>query len=507
MSQSLQLDTYAGPVAEAIERLVEENAVTRFWEKDPTLWAPAPADEVGAFLGWIDVLPKIQARVAEINDFAADIAGAGFTRVVLAGMGGSSLCPLVLSQVFPTAIPFHVLDSTHPDEIKRVEDGGNLSTTLFIIASKSGSTAEPTSFDSYFFDRVGKPENFVAITDPGSPFQTSAESRNFRKVFLNYADIGGRYSALSLFGMVPAALMGIDIRQFLDRAALFAERHQTGFGEAFQLGAALGTLANAGRDKLTFLTDAKWASYGLWLEQLIAESTGKHEKGILPIAGEAQGTREAYGLDRVFAFIGQHVPAHASEFIPNIFVSLTDPYDLGAEFLRWEIATAIAGKIIGINPFDQPNVQESKDITKAYLKRITVEGGLPERAIDHGLHEFTDDLKPGDYLAIQAYIPETADNSHRLAELQTEFRNIYRCAVTCGYGPRFLHSTGQFHKGGPKSGRFLQIVDTPTWDAAIPGQTASWAQFVDAQARGDREALEAHGLKVFTTTLENLSDK
>jgi glucose-6-phosphate isomerase len=500
MSQTLSLDSYAGAVAENVQAFVDQDAVNRFWAKDPTLWAPAPSAEVGAFLGWIDVIEKIQSRLPEITEFAFEIAQSGFTRVVLAGMGGSSLCPLVLSSVFKPAIPFHGMDSTHPDEIKRVQDGGDLATTLFIIASKSGSTAEPTAFDAYFFDLVGKPENFVAITDPGSPFHQSAEARGYRKIFLNYADIGGRYSALSLFGMVPAALMGIDVAKFLDRTALFAKRHHDGFGEAFQLGCALGTLANVGRDKLTILTDPKWSTYGLWLEQLIAESTGKHGKGILPVAGEALGAPEAYADDRVFAYIGGIHP----HLTPNVHINLNDPYDLGADFLRWEIATAIAGAVIGINPFDQPNVQESKDITKAYLKRIDEDGQLPPWVLDHGLHEFTDDLEPGEYLSIQAYIPETPANAHRLAELQADFRNIYRVAVTSGFGPRFLHSTGQFHKGGPKTGRFLQIVDTPTWDAAIPGQTATWAQFVDAQARGDREALEAHGLKVFTTTLENL---
>jgi glucose-6-phosphate isomerase len=469
----------------------------RFWAKDPTLWPAGDADAVAGMLGWIDVLPKMIDRIDEIEEFVASVRREGFTQVVLCGMGGSSLAPLVLANAFKGGLPLHVLDSTHPEDVLAVDV---TPTTLFIVASKSGSTAEPTAFANYFFAKAANPNQFVAITDPGSPFQSAAEGLGYRKVFLNYADIGGRFSALSLFGIVPAALLGVDVRRFLTAALDYLETNQE-FSEPFQLGEELGRLALNGVNKLTILTTPEWATFGLWLEQLVAESTGKLGKGILPIAGEPVGAPEAYGQDRFFALIGEGVESPVAG-APSTGSDLNDPYQLGAEFLRWEIATATAGAVLEINPFDQPNVQESKDVTKKILAVIEATGDLPAfPAESRSLSEFLADVAPGDYVAIQAYLHETPELHAHLTALQAAIRDSKHVPVTLGYGPRFLHSTGQFHKGGPNVGHFVQFFDNPTADAAIPGQKATWRQFVRAQALGDAEALRAKDRRVFALDL------
>ncbi len=519
-TMSVALDRY-GP--DALAQLVKIKGIKfadRFWSKDSGLWpAGAPAD-VHGMLGWVDVLPKVNARLGEIEAFVADIKSAGFTRVVLAGMGGSSLAPYVLASTFPAVVgglPLTVLDSTDPVSILKIEEEGPLDTTLFIVASKSGSTAEPTAFDAYFFDKVGKPQNFVAITDPGSPFEASARSRNYRHVFLNYADIGGRFSALSLFGLIPAALLGLDVKRFIDEATAVADANRTTEGDAFWLGAILGQSCLDQQNKLTILTTKSLASFGLWLEQLVAESTGKNERGILPIAGESLGEPNQYGQDRLFVYLRfagdaeLDVEPLKKAGHPVITIDFDDAYGIPQEFLRWEIATAVAGHVIDINPFDQPNVQESKDVTKRLLKIVEDEGKLP--AVPGGITEaemviygedeaddfadawfiFLGDAAPGDFVSIQAYLPESDALTHELTGLQTALRNELGLAITLGYGPRFLHSTGQYHKGGTNSGFFIQFTADHPKDAPIPGHVASWAVFIDAQAQGDLEALRAKG--------------
>ncbi|MDX2066594.1 MAG: hypothetical protein SFX74_12715 [Fimbriimonadaceae bacterium] len=474
----------------------------RFWAKDATLWANSDPVAVASMLGWVDVLPKMLARVAEITEFVEDVRSAGFDRVVLAGMGGSSLAPYVFAQAFgvqPGGLPLTVLDSTHPDTVRAVREIAT-DRTLFIVASKSGSTAEPTAFDRYFFEFAADPSRFVAITDPGSPFAQSAEARGFRKVFLNYAEIGGRYSALSFFGLVPAALLGHDVAALITAAMVYA----TDAEDAFRIGTALGVAAQHGRDKLTLLTAPETASFGLWLEQLVAESTGKQGVGIFPVAGEGPLASDAYGDDRLFATFGVPAPDAAPA---TITLSAIDSAPaLVREFLRWEIATAVSGIVLGINPFDQPNVQESKDVTKAVLAQVDATGTLPAEpdllaaeAID--LAAALSDVAPPAYLALQAYLHETPELNSALAELQAALAAHFRVATSCGYGPRFLHSTGQYHKGGPKHGVFLQLVDDPQTDDAIPGQSATWRQFVRAQAIGDAEALRTKGLRVIRISL------
>ncbi len=519
-SQSMSLGTYEQAVRTRAGTLFDYPE--RFWRKDPSLWGSHSAS-AGQWLGWVDAYAKMDARVTEIESFARAAIGDGFERVVLCGMGGSSLAPLVISSVFGEGLPglpLEVLDSTDPETVLRIEREAPLGKTLFVISSKSGTTAEPSAFDDYFFDKVGSPENFVAITDPNSPFAGSATERGFRRVFLNFADIGGRYSALSYFGLVPAALMGVDLRKLLARTKLLMDAN-LGWGPAFELGAALGELATSGRDKLTFLTIDRLSSLGLWLEQLLAESTGKEGKGILPVAGEEPGPPSVYGKDRVFVelrlqgenpvSVGVHAAALRDAGHPVIEIELQDPYDLGQEFLRWEIATAVVGTILGIDPFDQPNVQESKDITKRLLKELDEKGSLPDErpcftkgdvelygeecgdSIAEAFTQFLRNSVSGEYICLQAYLPESKTLTAELHKLQALLRNDTHLATTMGYGPRFLHSTGQFHKGGPATGYFIQLTHAPSEDAPIPGQRATWAQFIDAQARGDLEALRSKG--------------
>jgi hypothetical protein len=338
----------------------------------------------------------------------------------------------------------------------------------------------------------------VAITDPGSPFEAHARARGYGRIFLNFADIGGRFSALSLFGLVPAALVGADVRELIERARQEANRQQSNDADAFVLGYALGRYPQTGKDKLTIFGEGDWSPFGLWLEQLIAESTGKEGKGILPVAGERPGPAGVYGDDRVFASIrGPLGPAS-----PRTQSDPADAADIAAEMLFWEIVTATAGHVLGINPFDQPNVQESKDVTKAVIAELKATGALPAFPPDEpSLAHFLDEIRPPEYVSLQAYLGESEETNGALAELQATVRDRYGVATTLGYGPRFLHSTGQYHKGGPNQGRFVQLVDTPTTDDVIPGDGIRWSEFCRAQALGDRSALEAKGRRVLTLEL------
>jgi transaldolase/glucose-6-phosphate isomerase len=509
----------------------------RFWTKDGNLWSHGKyGASLTDFMGWLDVASTMKGRVAELTAFLAEVKAAGFERVVLAGMGGSSLAPLVLQKSLaqPGGLPLAVLDSTDPATVLRIQHLGPVEKALFVIASKSGSTAEPNAFNDYFYDRVkavkGEKagENFAAITDPGSPFEAHAKGLNFRKIFLNFPDIGGRYSALSYFGLVPAALMGIDVDRLLDRALAVVEANKKPGAPAIALGAQLGEHAKAGRDKLTFILPESLKYLGLWFEQLIAESTGKEGRGILPIALEQPGAPSDYGTDRVFAYIrpsagdmsatDRKVAPLRDAGFPIVDVLMDDLYDIAAEFMQWEIATAVVGAVIEINPFDQPNVQESKDITKKYVKKLEDEGSLPAESptltvgdvavfgafgltIEKAFGSFLEEIKPGDYVCLQAYLTEEPDLDEMLRELQAAIRGKFKVPCTCGYGPRFLHSTGQFHKGGPNTGHFVQLSQADVEDAPLPGKTYTFGAFRNAQYRGDGDALKAHGRRVMRLEL------
>lgn len=487
-----------GALGRAIERriakLESDGVVERIWRRDHTVWKNDPT-EISDRLGWLDLPDKMRPETDGLKSFAE--ATDEFDRVVLLGMGGSSLAPEVLSRTFGGR-PFVALETTHPESIKQVEDSGDLRRTLFIVSSKSGTTVETLSQFAYFYDKVGDGSQFVAITDAGSPLEQLAGEKGFRRAFVNPSDIGGRYSALSYFGLAPAALIGIDAASLLEAASDMAERCRGAAGDnpGAALGAAIGEAAIAGRDKLTVLSSDTIASFGTWLEQLIAESTGKEGKGIVPVEGEPSGPADVYGEDRLFAGVGIE-PA----LEPALWMPFERREAIGAEFFRWEFATAVAGHILGIHPFDQPNVQEAKDATNRLLK----EGTLPQP--DRGdPGELLNSVKEGDYIAIQAYLPRTPENEARLQEARLRLRDRHRVATTVGFGPRFLHSTGQLHKGGPNTGVFIQVVDEPGVDLPIPGKEYTFRGLLDAQAAGDLEALRAHGRRVARTGMDELEE-
>lgn len=532
----LIMDTHAQAIRNRLGHMEHMKFVERFWQKDARLWERPENDPtiVGA-MGWIKIAQTMKERIPELQAFAKEIKEAGFERAVLAGMGGSSLAPLVLSEVFyreGKGIKVEILDTTDPDTVLRIQRGGPLEKTLFIIASKSGTTAEPHAFDDYFFDEVSKiklnpGENFVAITDPGTEMDNSARARNFRHIFINFADIGGRFSALSYFGMVPAALMELDLEKLLNRAIeVCNENEGRPLQEcpAFALGTALGTLSTLKIDKCTFWLPKRLEVFGLWLEQLIAESTGKEGKGILPVAGEEPGTPSEYGIDRVFAYLRPneedctYMDARLAPLRdagkPIVAITINDDYDIAREMMRWELATAVAGSVIGINPFDQPNVQESKDVTKQYIAQVEKEGSLPKIKPDaeadglqfygavkgDNLEElifgFLGDVKSGDFITLQAYLTESNEMTHCLTKLQEHLRDCTCLATTKGYGPRFLHSTGQFHKGGPNGGHFIQLTKDDHEDVQLPGRHYTFGVFRNAQVLGDNATLEKHGRRV-----------
>jgi glucose-6-phosphate isomerase len=501
----------------------------------------------------------------QLNNAATDAAKAGFTHALLLGMGGSSLCPEVLKITYgkqPGHPELHVLDSTDPAQIKSIENQVDLAKTLCIVASKSGSTLEPNIFKQYFFDRmqqvVGKDkagDHFIAITDSGSKMQQVAERDHFRKIFFGAASIGGRYSALSNFGMVPAAIMGLDLAKFLQRTNEMVQACKPEIpadqNPGAVLGAILGTLGNLGRNKVTIITSPGIHDLGAWLEQLIAESTGKIGKGLVPVDREALGAPEVYGNDRVFVHLRlanepdtaqkQKLDALRSAGHPVVEIELADTYDLGQEFFRWEIATAVAGSILKINPFNQPDVEASKIVTRQLTEAYEKTGRLPEESpiFDQGgIKLFTDErnaanlkelagsdrsltgflrahlsqLKPGDYMALLAYIEMNGAHEKKLQAIRHAVRDRKQVATCLGFGPRFLHSTGQAYKGGPNSGVFLQITCDDANDLPVPGQRYTFGIVKAAQARGDfqvladrqRRALRVHLSKDVNAGLETL---
>lgn len=493
----------------------------RIWARDASLWK-TDAESVKIInnsLGWLTVAEEMIEVADELTSFAESIRARGFQHVMVCGMGGSSLCPEVLARTFGHQAGFPellVLDSTDPDVIAAFKERIDVKRCLFIIASKSGSTTEPNVFQKFWYEEVSKRrdnpgDNFIAITDPGSPLVETASELKFQRTFRNQPDIGGRYSALSYFGIVPAALMGLDVRRLLEGAVRAAKS----VGGAVSLGTVMGESALAGRDKLTLVIDQRLETLGLWIEQLIAESTGKEGKGILPVNGETLGTPDVYGNDRLFVSISLGAVAGetkaqleqlADAGHPIVYRQLTDPYDLGAEFFEWEFATAVAGWRLGINPFDQPNVQEAKDATKELLSSFVRRGRLDERetvAADDriAIRAHLASVKAGDYIAFLNYIEETPEIDRKFLEIRTALRNATKCAVTIGYGPRFLHSTGQLHKGGPDTGVFFQIIANDETDFAIPGEPYTFSILKQAQALGDFRALAKRGRRVIAIDL------
>ena len=529
----VKLDANVGDYQSTIDRAIEElranNVIQRIWDGDHTVWSDSP-DEITNRLGWLCSAEKMQTNLDKITGLVSAVQQDGYTNVLLLGMGGSSLAPEVFRKTFgANALDLAVLDSTDPGAVLAYDEQLDLSKTLFVVATKSGGTAETLSFFKYFYNRTvetqGKDNagaHFVAITDPGSKLEKMAADYQFRATFLNDPNIGGRYSALSYFGIVPAALVGVDIDKLLRRSLIVAANASaSGDNKSRDLGAIMGELAKAGRDKVTLVLSPEIASFGDWVEQLIAESTGKNGKGILPVVGETLGSPDVYGDDRLFVYLKlendstHDAPVQALQAAkqPVVRIELRDAYDLGGQFFMWEMATVIAGERIGIQPFDQPNVEAAKVLARQMIAEYEEKGKLPElepslqagdvtvygdvsgHTPQTALQTFLADAKPGDYIAIHAYIQPTDRTTEALSKLQDHLRDQYKLATTVGYGPRFLHSTGQLHKGDAGNGLFIQITAPGERDADIPdeaGQSESAMSFGTlklAQALGDRQAL------------------
>jgi transaldolase/glucose-6-phosphate isomerase len=530
--QWFSLGTLQPQVDEVVAQLQKEDVPHRLWAKDPTLWTKDPSrkGEILERLGWL-YLPEQMLESADLLKERADEAARSFDDVVVLGMGGSSLAPDVSKHTFGTVRGhprLHVLDTTDPAAILALRRRIDPRQTLFIVASKSGTTIETLSHFAYFWQEVRRAgsrrpgRNFAAITDAGTPLEQLAGEREFRWTILNPRDIGGRYSALSQFGMIPAAVQGIDVSQLLERAQEMAHSCDASVpaekNPGVWLGGVMGQLAKHGQDKLTLILSPKVSTFGYWLEQLIAESTGKEGKGIVPIEGEAVGAPDVYGDDRLFVYTRmQNDPDNDSvqqlerAGRPVITLTLRDRLDLGGEILRWELATAVAGSVLGVDPFDQPNVQESKDNLIRILQEYAQEDGPDEKltdaesvsAADAGpaVAELVRKAGSGGYFAIMAYTNRDATSGAALDQIRTRVRGATRLATTAGYGPRFLHSTGQLHKGGPPSGVFLQVVQEDARDVEIPGEPYTFSTLKSAQALGDLRALQSHGRSVLRVNL------
>ena len=535
-------DSYArwdlGPTSAAVEQRLHQWESSRFAqrlaEKDPTLWLPNPRPEAEDRLGWLDLPKAMLPRVPELTDFADEVRGSGIRQVILLGMGGSSLAPEVFQQAFGTREGYPdlaVLDSTHPMAVRAVEARIDLRETLFVVSSKSGTTTETRSLFLYFWNLVSSMSpspgrSFVAITDPGSALEITAKELGFRRVFVAPPDVGGRYSALSVFGLVPAALIGVDIRRLLDLAIAMAHAcapSESGIpNPGLRLGATLGELALGGRDKATFLSTPEISSFLPWVEQLIAESTGKDGVGIVPVTGEDPGSQATYGDDRLFfvlriadgaesAILRERAEGLVAAGHPIFDIVLSDPYDLGAEFFRWEVAVAAAGSVLAIQPFDQPDVQMAKDLARDAMSADaqpdpdgSMAGHRPPAivsvhdtgALDSALSTLLTTISPGDYLGIQAYLAPSPEVTEALHRARTLAGDQFGISTTVGYGPRYLHSTGQLHKGGAANGLFLQITDQPDQDVDVPETSYSFRKLIQAQADGDATALANKGRRI-----------
>ena len=525
-----QLGALDGAVSTRLEQLDRTAVVRRIAEKDAGLWKSngSTQTEIRERLGWLQVADRMEERVPELEALRKELVGEGFTDLVLMGMGGSSLAPEVFRQTFGApraALDVHVLDTTDPAAISALEKAIDLRKTVFIVASKSGTTLETLSHYRHFWQQAGqKGGQFIAITDPGTALADEASRRGFRRTFLNPPDIGGRYSALSYFGLVPAALGGVDVSGVLDRAATMVQACSpsvpAGENPGAWLGAVFAEAAKVGRDKITIVAAPAIQSFGVWAEQLIAESTGKEEKGLVPVADEALGTPQVYGNDRLFvrlALPGDDEPSALAALgqagHPVVTLKLSDPLAIGAEFFRWEYAIAVAGAILGLNVFDQPNVQEAKDLTRKVLSEgnppTVGEGirwaGQSGATLEAAIQSLLGQARAGDYVALLAFIAPSPEHDRALNSIRLAIRDSHRVATTVGYGPRYLHSTGQLHKGGPNTGVFLQLVGDDPHDVPIPGEKFSFGVLKQAQALGDFQALRNHGRRVLRLQMADVA--
>ncbi|MCX5828247.1 MAG: transaldolase, partial [Deltaproteobacteria bacterium] len=537
MNESYHPGSYHTAIDKALAALQSEHITERIWTRDYSVWKPSPA-EISNRLGWLESPWSMGDRIAEIDAVIETVRKEGYCHALLLGMGGSSLAPETFRKVFGVKkgyLELTILDSTDPATVLSFARSLDLSRTLFIVSTKSGGTVETFSFMKYFYNQVlaalGQEEagrHFIAITDPGSGIADWARRLDFRHTFLNDPDIGGRFSALSCFGLVPGALIGMDIGRLLAFARTEGEREKAASSDkssvisAALLGTALGELAKVGRDKATFFLSPKIEGFGAWLEQLLAESTGKDGQGILPIVGEPPGPPEVYGDDRVFISVNIREDNRYNDLLavlrqaghPVMELSMEEPYALGGQIFRWEMATAVAGQRLGINPFDQPDVEAAKVLARQMVAAYRNKGKLPEEmpvrsteamdifGDDSSLKDFLAQAKAGDYLALQVYVSPSRELDLALASLRRRIRDKYRLATTVGYGPRYLHSTGQLHKGDRGAGLFIQITAADPEDAPIPdepGQSSSSVTFgalKAAQAMGDRQALLNSGRRV-----------
>jgi len=542
---------YQKEIGSSFLTLEKERVIPRLWEKDYTLWKPYP-HEITNRLGWLDIFQKMQKNVAHLENITNELRKEGFQEALLLGMGGSSLAPDLFQKVWGSKKGFlnlHILDSTDPEMVNYYAQSLDPDKTLYIVSTKSGNTLETLSFFKFFYnlaqERLGKEtgRRFIAITDPGSPLVQLGERYGFREVFLNPPDIGGRYSAFSFFGLVPAALLGIDLPLLLEKAAIASQKCSPSTlledNEGAILGTALGVLAQKGRDKLTFFfSSPRWESFGDWLEQLIAESTGKEGKGILPVIDKQPGKPEVYGEDRLFVYIEEGKNDSLNNLLkelkdaghPVIKIPIANNYDLGEQIFIWEFATALSGYWLKINPFDQPNVESTKKFTQEMMRKYK-EGSLEEEkptlvekgfnvfcdfsasSLKEVLEQFLEFVEPGGYISIHAYLPTKPLIEKELISLVSLLRDRTKKAVTFGYGPRFLHSTGQLHKGDGGKGLFLQLVSEPSIDIPVPEEAGTEAfsftfgTLKKAQASGDREALKRGGRKVISLFFSGNSEE
>jgi transaldolase / glucose-6-phosphate isomerase len=535
----LRLGRYADAVEARLRRWDEDAFGRRIWEKDHALWSPrGPVPELTNRLGWLELPVSMRGEVDRLMRLGEEARAEGIHHAVVLGMGGSSLAPEVFARMFGPAPGFPelaVLDSTHPDAVRALLQRIDPGKSFFVVSSKSGTTTEMLSFFRIFWSLLQQTaespgRHFVAVTDPGTPLETLARERGFRAVVNAPEDVGGRYSALTPFGLVPAALLGVDVGRLLESGRSMAEacgpRVPAAENPGLSLGAALGELALAGRDKVTFFTTPAVEAFPDWIEQLIAESTGKAtltgggevHRGIVPVAGELPGPSEAYGTDRFFVglFLGED-PRNIERAVswleaaghPVAWIRMRDAYDLGAEMFRWELATAAAGAVIDVNPFDQPDVQLAKELATQAMQEPGANGAPAQGAVEvkdsaavsQAFLEWLEGARPGDYLGIHAYLAPTPHMTDVLRALQRLLHRKTRLATTLGYGPRFLHSTGQLHKGGPATGHFLQLVDVPKEDLAVPETDYTFGRLIRAQADGDRRALERRGRRVLRLQL------
>jgi transaldolase / glucose-6-phosphate isomerase len=490
----------------ALHDLREMGAVNRLWHRDHTLWQESPV-EVADRLGWLDLPTSAALQVRDLEAVAAGAHEDGLTHALVLGMGGSSLFPLVLADVYDdsgTALELTVLDSVDPTAVTRVLGALPIERTLVIASSKSGTTAETRTLLEAFWDESHSGGHFVAVTDPGTSLAVLARERGFRAVLEAPEDVGGRFSALTAFGLMPATARGADVNAMIGAAQTMAEACRgtdpDDLNPAARLAATIVGAARAGRDKLTLVLPARFAAFGSWIEQLVAESTGKDGLGIIPVVGEPVGPADVYGADRLFISYGDHDGLHvlAGEGHPVIWLDMNEPADLGAEVFRWEAATALVGALLGINPFDQPDVEAAK---QAARRALDAGGGEvePEPA-----GPLLDSAKPGDYIALLAYADPESPVVEELEDLRIDLRDRTQLAVTLGIGPRYLHSTGQLHKGGPDTGVFLQVVVPDDVDLEIPGQDFTFGALKAAQAAGDLDTLKECGRRAARVELDDL---